>query len=85
MISAVTCAIQCVHGGGEGGGISNASKHGDFRTVDGFSADIYKAFDNLPSEMISRMGALQIAVLVEMFNTRGSYISIPSVGTRNTY
>ena len=55
----------------------------DFRTVDDLSVGVYKAFEDLPSEMISRVCALQKVVMVEMYNTRGSYISVPSVGIRN--
>ena len=55
----------------------------DFRTVDDLSEGVYKAFDDLPSEMISRVCALQKVVMIEMYNTRGSCISIPSVGIRN--
>ena len=55
----------------------------DYRTVDELSAGVYKAWDSLPAEIISRVCALQKVVMVEMYNSRGSYISIPSVGIRN--
>jgi len=52
----------------------------DYNTVKELITGVWVAWDELGAEMISRVVALQKIVLVETYNSRGSYIKIPSAG-----
>ena len=54
----------------------------DYNTVAELITGVWAAWDALDSAMISRVVALQKVVLVETYNSRGSYIKIPSTGLR---
>ena len=54
----------------------------DYNTVKELITGVWVAWDELGAEMISRVVALQKIVLVETYNSRGSYIKILSTGLR---
>ena len=56
----------------------------DYKCVDHLVVGVRKAWDQLTPEIIDRVVALQKVTMVEMYNHRGSYISIPSVGLRKS-
>jgi len=54
----------------------------DYNTVKELIDGVWEAWEALTPEMISRVVALQKKMMVETYNNRGSYISIPSTGLR---
>jgi hypothetical protein len=59
-----------------------AAARKDYGTVEQLVKGVWEAWEKLTPTMIERVVALQKVVLVETFNSRGSYITVPSIGLR---